>query len=86
MIGADGSRVVFRLSGTAGSGATIRFILYMILNIELVDKYLEPRVYMEKYEGDANKLQSTPADALKDIITFALTISRMEMITGNVSL
>jgi phosphoglucomutase len=36
----DGSRVIYRLSGTGSVGATIR-------------------VYIEKYEGDASKLNLT---------------------------
>lgn len=62
----DGSRVVFRLSGTAGSGATIR-------------------VYLEKYENEADKLDLVVSDALKSLVQIALQVSRIPEITGMLS-
>lgn len=59
----DGSRVVFRLSGTAGSGATIR-------------------VYMEKYEADATKVQQITANALQELVIIALQVSNLKALTG----
>jgi phosphoglucomutase len=59
----DGSRVIFRLSGTAGSGATIR-------------------LYLEKYENDANKLVLPTAEALRDLVNVALETSKIKELTG----
>eukprot|EP00602_Paraphysomonas_sp_CaronLab_P005290 CAMPEP_0185017350 /NCGR_PEP_ID=MMETSP1103-20130426/305_1 /TAXON_ID=36769 /ORGANISM="Paraphysomonas bandaiensis, Strain Caron Lab Isolate" /LENGTH=1067 /DNA_ID=CAMNT_0027546715 /DNA_START=48 /DNA_END=3251 /DNA_ORIENTATION=+ len=58
-----GSRVVFRLSGTAGSGATIR-------------------VYLEKYEGNPANIYTPVADALRDMVDVALSVSNLVAITG----
>ena len=58
-----GSRIIFRLSGTAGSGATIR-------------------MYLEKYEDDAAKLLLPVREALSEMVTIALEISKMAEITG----
>ena len=58
-----GSRIIFRLSGTAGSGATIR-------------------MYVEKYEDDAAKLLLPVREALSEMVTIALEISKMAEITG----
>lgn len=62
----DGSRVVFRLSGTAGSGATIR-------------------VYLEKYEKEADKLDLIVSEALNALVQIALQVSRIPEITGMLS-
>lgn len=59
----DGSRVVFRQSGTAGSGATVR-------------------VYFEKYESDATKLELPSATALAELIGVGLHVSNLIEITG----
>ncbi len=59
----DGSRIVFRLSGTAGSGATVR-------------------MYLEKYEGDANNAGAATAEAMKELVEIALEISNIKEITG----
>jgi len=60
---ADGSRIIFRLSGTAGSGATIR-------------------LYLEKYESNPDLLGMHPLEALGDMVTIALTISKLKELTG----
>jgi len=60
---ADGSRIIFRLSGTAGSGATVR-------------------MYLEKYEGDQDKLNQITADALGPIINLAIKLSKIAEFTG----
>ena len=57
----DGSRFVFRLSGTGSSGATIR-------------------LYIEKF--DNNQLNLATADALKEIVDIALSVSKLEEHTG----
>lgn len=59
----DGSRVVFRLSGTAGSGATIR-------------------MYLEKYEADPSKLTQLVSVALQELVEIALSVSKMQELTG----
>ena len=59
----DGSRVIFRLSGTAGSGATVR-------------------VYFEKYENDATKLDQKVADALSELVNIGLEISNIVALSG----
>lgn len=59
----DGSRVVFRLSGTAGSGATVR-------------------MYLEKYEKNAEKITQVTAKALESLVAVALQISEIVKITG----
>jgi phosphoglucomutase len=62
----DGSRIIYRLSGTGSTGATIR-------------------VYFEKYEEDPEKFNLDPKDALADLISLALELSRMEQFTGRTS-
>lgn len=57
----DGSRFVFRQSGTGSSGTTIR-------------------VYLEKYNKDQIDLDVNLA--LKEIITDALAVCKIEEITG----
>ena len=64
----DGSRVVFRLSGTAGSGATVRMYL---------EKY-EPASNVLK-AGDA---LPTTRVALRELVDVALEISQIVQITG----
>lgn len=60
---ADGSRVVFRLSGTGSVGATIR-------------------VYLEKYEPNEAKHDVATGVALTELVSIALSLSRMEELTG----
>jgi len=57
----DGSRVVFRLSGTGSVGATIR-------------------VYVERYEQ--KELSMETAAAIAPLIKIALSISKMQELTG----
>lgn len=57
----DGSRIIFRLSGTAGSGATVR-------------------MYIEQYEP--SKLDTPVADALKDLISVALSLCDIKTFCG----
>ena len=60
---ACGSRIIFRLSGTAGSGATIR-------------------MYLEKYENDPSRLFVPVREALSEMVTIALQVSKMAETTG----
>jgi len=59
----DGSRIIFRLSGTGTQGATIR-------------------LYLESFEGDAEKQGLDAQDALADFITAANDISKLTELTG----
>ncbi|CAK0784856.1 Phosphoglucomutase-1 [Coccomyxa viridis] len=62
----DGSRVIFRLSGTGSSGATIRMY---------VEQYVAPDAGPEKLFADAAK-------ALQPLVNVALTLSKMKELTG----
>ncbi|KAL1701892.1 hypothetical protein EV121DRAFT_211177 [Schizophyllum commune] len=62
----DGSRVVFRLSGTGSQGATVR--LY-------IERYLGPEASKEALAEDAAK-------GLKDLIEVALEISKLKEFLG----
>ncbi|MEG3641543.1 alpha-D-glucose phosphate-specific phosphoglucomutase [Magnetococcus sp. PR-3] len=59
----DGSRIVFRLSGTGTSGATLR-------------------IYLERYEPQANKQDRDAQEALADLIRIADTIAGVKKHTG----
>jgi len=59
----DGSRIIFRLSGTGSSGATVR-------------------IYFEKYENSAKELYNDPQVSLKQLISVALEVSKLEHFTG----
>merc|ERR1712137_515068 len=59
----DGSRIVFRLSGTGSTGATIR-------------------LYLEQYQDDESQFGQETAHALKDLVSVALDLSKMEEFTG----
>ncbi|HLO75046.1 MAG TPA: alpha-D-glucose phosphate-specific phosphoglucomutase [Magnetospirillum sp.] len=59
----DGSRIVYRLSGTGTEGATLR-------------------VYIERYEPDADKHGLDPQDALADLIVMAGELAEIEAWTG----
>lgn len=61
----DGSRIIFRLSGTGTVGATLR-------------------IYVEKYEADANKHQQDPQDALAELIELAEQFCQVKKRTGRV--
>jgi phosphoglucomutase len=65
----DGSRIIFRLSGTAGSGATIRM-------------YLEK--YIAASAGAAAFSQPT-AEVMQVLVQLALGLSDMQKITGRAS-
>ncbi|KAL0051937.1 hypothetical protein WJX82_004836 [Trebouxia sp. C0006] len=65
-LGRDGSRIVFRLSGTGSSGATIRM-------------YIEKYVAADAGEKELN--QET-APALQKLVDVALTLSNMQKLTG----
>ena len=65
-IAADGSRVVFRLSGTGSVGATVRVY---------IERYTPPG-------AGAAALDLATADALKDLVAVALELSQMERLTG----
>jgi phosphoglucomutase len=55
--------VVFRLSGTGTSGATLR-------------------VYIERYEGDPNRLALETSEALADLIVAADALAEITTRTG----
>nr|AIQ80989.1 UDP-glucose pyrophosphorylase/phosphoglucomutase [Saccharina japonica] len=59
----DGSRVVFRLSGTGSVGATIR-------------------MYIEKYEKEADRLDQVPSEALSGLVALGLKLSQLRERTG----
>jgi phosphoglucomutase len=63
---ADGSRIIFRLSGTGSVGATIR-------------------LYVEKYESDASRLDLDTAQAVAPLIAHALEVSQLAARTGRQS-
>lgn len=65
----DGSRVVFRLSGTGSVGATIRV-------------YIERYAAAPAPGGDASVLDQPTAAALADLVGIALRISNIAEITG----
>jgi phosphoglucomutase len=60
---ADGSRIVYRLSGTGTSGATLR-------------------VYIERYEADATRLDLETQAALADLIALAESVAGIRQRTG----
>jgi phosphoglucomutase len=60
---ADGSRIVFRLSGTGTSGATLR-------------------VYIERFESDATRLDLETQAALADLIALADSVGGIHQRTG----
>jgi len=62
----DGSRVVFRLSGTGSQGATVRMY---------VERYVPPEASAEELERDA-------ADGLKGLIEVALALSQLKEFLG----
>jgi phosphoglucomutase len=59
----DGSRIVYRLSGTGTTAATLR-------------------VYIERYEPDTARQALATADALRDLVTTALSVAELESRTG----
>ena len=62
----DGSRIVFRLSGTGSAGATIRVY---------VEQYVPPT-------AGADRLAADPADALKPLVDIALGLGDVKKLTG----
>jgi len=63
---ADGSRVVFRLSGTGSQGATVRMY---------VERYLGP-------EAGDKELSKDAAEGLKELIEVALELSKLKKYLG----
>ena len=59
----NGSRIVFRLSGTGTAGATLR-------------------IYLERYEPDAEKHDQNTQEALADLIELAETLCEVKKRTG----
>ncbi len=59
----NGSRIVFRLSGTGTAGATLR-------------------IYLERYEPDAEKHDQNTQEALEDLIELAETLCGVKKRTG----
>lgn len=62
----DGSRVVFRLSGTGSQGATVRMY---------VERYLAPN-------APAEELNKSAAEGLKGLIEVALEVSKLKHYLG----
>jgi phosphoglucomutase len=62
----DGSRVVFRLSGTGSEGATVRMY---------VERYVAP-------EAGAEELKREAAEGLKGLIEVALELSKLKEFLG----
>jgi phosphoglucomutase len=62
----DGSRIIFRLSGTGSVGATVR--LYM-------ERYVAPG-------GAEGSLGLQTGEALKDLVTAAAEVSKLKEFTG----
>jgi len=67
IISDDGSRVVFRKSGTGSTGATIRM-------------YIER--YQASYEGEQDKLFGNTQEELKGMVELGLMLSDIPSITG----
>ena len=63
LIFANGARIIYRLSGTGTSGATLR-------------------VYIENYEPDTAKHDQDPQLALRNLISLARSIAKIEERTG----
>ena len=63
---ADGSRVVFRLSGTGSQGATVRMY---------VERYVGPEASKEELSRDT-------AEGLKGLIEVALEVSKLKEFLG----
>jgi len=61
----NGSRIVFRLSGTGTEGATLR-------------------VYVERYEPDADKQNEDSQQALSELIEIAAQLARIRHYTGRI--
>lgn len=59
----DGSRIIFRLSGTGTQGATLR-------------------VYLEKYQSDADKFAVPTQQMLADLIAIAEELSQVKKLTS----
>ncbi|XP_077548890.1 phosphoglucomutase-1-like [Haemaphysalis longicornis] len=59
----DGSRIVYRLSGTGSTGATIR-------------------VYIDSYEGNADKCKQDAQTMLMPLVAIALEIAQLKMFIG----
>merc|ERR1719316_1752335 len=59
----DGSRIIFRLSGTGVAGATIR-------------------LYLEKYAAPSEDLSLHAFDVVKPLASIALSISKLQELTG----
>lgn len=68
LIFADGSRIIFRLSGTGSVGATIRVY---------IERYVAP-----SNDGDASALELETHTALSALAALALRVSRMRELTG----
>jgi phosphoglucomutase len=59
----SGSRIIYRLSGTGSTGATIR-------------------IYVDKRDTETSNIFKSSHEALKELMDFALRISRLEIFTG----
>jgi len=69
----DGSRVVFRLSGTGSSGATIRIYL---------EKFESPRQVDEDEQTASSRLLQTARHALQPLANAALELGDVQNLTG----
>jgi phosphoglucomutase len=72
----DGSRFVFRLSGTGSVGATIRLYMEQYMNPEQVAGHLKRSG--ATYHGTL----PDPSDVLEDLSNISLQTSQMEALTG----
>jgi phosphoglucomutase len=70
----DGCRIIFRLSGTGSSGATIRVYVERIVN--------DAGLLVEDTAVAAHQPASRPQDMIQDLIAKALRWSQLEEFTG----
>ena len=85
----DGSRIIFRLSGTGSSGATIRRAAppSRCRPCSVRPGRLRPdqwlrRMYIEQFSADTSTHSKDAQDALAPIIKLALDLSQLPQLTG----
>ena len=79
----DGSRIVFRLSGTGSSGATVRYEMFLSRND--TSKLWKPqfyRLYVDSYENDSANFLKSADEMLSTCVDVALQISKLKEFTG----
>jgi phosphoglucomutase len=81
---ADGSRIVYRLSGTVRAVACMHNYNKRRWLVALVQGSVGAtiRVYIEKYEPDGAKHDVPTATALKDLVAIALDTAQIQQLTG----